>query len=117
MTAITVGGEVDDTSPTEGSQPKSEEATHCEPHARNDLPSFISSRSCFETPLYRPITKTSNTSTSGWREKDAKLPVGHHLKASSAYSIDNLAALLSIRNLQLLLKEYRSLLIGRLDDS
>lgn len=43
--------------------------------------------------------------------------MSHHLEAPSAYSIDNLSALLSVSYLELLLKEYRCLLVGGLDDA
>lgn len=43
--------------------------------------------------------------------------MSHHLKASSAYSIDDLAALLGVSYLELLLKEYGCLLVGGLDDT
>lgn len=41
-------------------------------------------------------------------------PVGHHFKAASAYGIDNFGTFLDIGDLELLLKENRSLLVGRL---
>jgi hypothetical protein len=40
----------------------------------------------------------------------------HHLEATVADGLDDLAALLDVGNLELLLEEDRGLLIGRLDD-
>ena len=41
----------------------------------------------------------------------------HHLEAAGADSVDDLAALLAISDLQLLLQEDGCLLVGRLDDA
>ena len=42
------------------------------------------------------------------------LPVGHHFKATSAYSVNNFASFFDIGNLELLLKKNRRLLVGGL---
>ena len=45
------------------------------------------------------------------------VPVGHHLETASADSIDNLTALFTVSDLELLLQEDRCLLVGGLDDA
>lgn len=45
------------------------------------------------------------------------VPMSHHLKTASAYSVHDLRSLLAIRDLELLLKEDGRLLVGRLDDA
>ncbi len=41
----------------------------------------------------------------------------HHFETPCADSVDNLATLSGVSDLELLLQEYRGLLIGRLDDA
>lgn len=43
--------------------------------------------------------------------------MGHHLEATSAYSVYNLGTFLQIGHLQLLLKEDGRLLVGGLNDA
>ncbi len=43
--------------------------------------------------------------------------MSHHFKAPRTYSVDDFASLLGVGDLEFLLKEDGSLLVGRLDDS
>jgi hypothetical protein len=87
------------------------------PHTRDDAPALLDGRGRFQATLNRPVAEPMRYDEC-MRRTGVRiiLPMRHHLEATVADGLDDLAALLDVCNLELLLEEDRGLLIGRLDD-